>query len=382
MADHYPGIPAIDGAIPREIRSVLGPMREILRLFTDPLNPAVRAGMLAEAGLIDGYSAQGGIVPTPGYDGTPPPAPTGLTAGGGLANVILSWDAAPSDSIAHAEIWRAETDSIALAQKIGTAPGQVYADAIGTGATRYYWIRYVSLTNNPGPFNAQTGTPGTTGHDASYLLDVLAANPPAGASYNPLLYVQSAAIVIDGVTVPAGVYMASAYIRALSVTNAQIANLAVDNAKVANLDAVKITTGYLDAARIAVGSLDAKLANINAAVIGSGFINMARIQDAAITAAKIMDGEVTNAKIGNHIKSTNYNGTIDGNGNITANGTLGWAIGKGGKAVFQDIVARGDIQATSLNVTNGGTGARLEATGNAIKVYDSAGVLRVQLGVF
>ncbi len=57
---------------------------------------------------------------------------------------------------------------------------------------------------------------------------------------------------------------------------------------------------------------------------------------------------ITNAYIGNQISSTNFNGTIDASGNITANGTTGWAIGKGGKAVFQDVVARGDIEAQSL----------------------------------
>jgi hypothetical protein len=101
----------------------------------------------------------------------------------------------------------------------------------------------------------------------------------------------------------------------------------------------------------------------------------------AITAANISTyiaaGCIGDAYIGNFIKSTNYNGTIDSSGNITANGTTGWAIGKGGKAVFQDIVARGDIQATSLSSATGTfVGSLSAATGSF------AGSLSAATGTF
>lgn len=67
----------------------------------------------------------------------------------------------------------------------------------------------------------------------------------------------------------------------------------------------------------------------------------------------IAAGAISNAYIGNFIQSGNFNGVIDASGNITSNGSAGWAIGKGGKAVFQDIYARGNIQATSLNAATG-----------------------------
>jgi len=54
-------------------------------------------------------------------------------------------------------------------------------------------------------------------------------------------------------------------------------------------------------------------------------------------------GAITNAYIGNFIQSNNFNGTIDGTGNITVNGTTGWAIGKAGKAVLNTLVARGSV---------------------------------------
>lgn len=83
-----------------------------------------------------------------------------------------------------------------------------------------------------------------------------------------------------------------------------------------------------------------------------------------IKTGAIQDGTVTNAKIGNFIQSNNFNGAVDSAGNITGNGTVGWAIGKAGKAVFNDVVVRGDITANSVtansitsdSITNGGLG--------------------------
>ena len=667
-----PGIPAIDLKIPKEIRSVLQPMKEILSVFTDPKNPVARMNTLVKAGIVD---ANGNVMTS---QIGPIPTPTGLTAGGALANIILSWDPIADERIAHTEIWRAQTNSFALAQKIGTAPGVVYVDNVGATATRYYWIRFVTTGNLSGPFNAQIGVEGKTGNDPALLLELLTgqiketqlfstlsgrinlvdadalvtgsvnariktetdarttaitseattrqnadtaeatkretlssaliganepgtlalgtitsgmlfderqarstadssevsarqalstkvtgvadpsavtldtlsagllyderiarstadssevtarqslsakltgANDPASltldtiasgliydektarvtrdnaiasdvstltttvngntatlqthatsingleaqytvktdvnghvagyglatttvnatptsafgvradqffvapatdftqetapsatavgqiwyksstketfratalgtaswAAYtNPLPFVvRNLDSTINGVGVPAGTYIADALIANGTITNAKIGNAAIDDAKIASLDAGKITTGYLDAARVNVGTLDAKIANLSAAVITSGFINMARIQDAAITAAKILDGEIIDAKIGAFIKSTNFNGTIDAAGNITANGTAGWAVSKGGKAVFQDVVVRGDVQATSLGLCKSSpTGQRTEFDANGMRVYDSNGTMRVRIGVF
>lgn len=96
-------------------------------------------------------------------------------------------------------------------------------------------------------------------------------------------------------------------------------------------------------------------ANISTYISGAA-IGTAYISDAAITNAKIGTAAVSNAKIGNFIASSDFNGTIDGNGNITDNGTVGWAVAKGngasGKAVFQNIVARGDIEVPEASIGN------------------------------
>lgn len=200
----------------------------------------------------------------PQNDVTIPPAPTGLRLMGAITNVIVAWDRPGFRNFGYTEVWRSATDNLGEAVMIAQTPAFVYADSIGSGTGFFYWIRHVSTANIAGPFNRQAGTYGHTGYDASYLLDVLAANPPEGVNYNPLLYVQdNPNLVIDGQPIPVGVYMNTAYIRALSVTNAMIANLAVDNAKIANLDAVKITAGDIDADRMRANIVEAAVGRFN-----------------------------------------------------------------------------------------------------------------------
>lgn len=78
-------------------------------------------------------------------------------------------------------------------------------------------------------------------------------------AFNPIapFVVQATPTTINGVSVPAGVYMDAAFIRDGTITNAKIANAAIDNAKIANLDASKITTGFLDADLIQAQSITA-----------------------------------------------------------------------------------------------------------------------------
>ena len=42
------------------------------------------------------------------------------------------------------------------------------------------------------------------------------------------------------------------------------------------------------------------------------------------------------------LRSSNYNGTIDENGNITSYGSAGWAIDHAGNAMFSSLYASGD----------------------------------------
>jgi len=107
--------------------------------------------------------------------------------------------------------------------------------------------------------------------------------------------VQATPTTIGNVSVPAGVYMDSAFISNASITNAKIGSLAVDTAKIAN-----------------------------------AAITSAKIGNLAVTTAKIGDAQITNAKIGDVIQSTA----------TTSGGHLKWYINKDGTAVFRNIEIR------------------------------------------
>jgi len=121
--------------------------------------------------------------------------------------------------------------------------------------------------------------------------------------------------VIDGVTIPAGTYIKDAWIKNAAITTAKIKDLAVEGAKIA---------------------------------------------DATITTAKIGLGEITTALIGDYISST-----------VFTSGIQGWRIDKTGWAEFQNITARGHIDALSGTFAGTLTAATGNFTGSLTSVTGS-----------
>lgn len=102
-----------------------------------------------------------------------PPAPTGLTAEGAFANIILSWDAPPYGNHSYTEIWRSSVNNLGTAQLVGMAAGAVYVDNVGGNASYYYWLKFVSTSAVKGPFNATEGVLGKTSLDPAFILETL-----------------------------------------------------------------------------------------------------------------------------------------------------------------------------------------------------------------
>lgn len=113
----------------------------------------------------DGYN--------PATDYTPPAAPQNIVATGGIGVVILQWDTPAYRNHSYAEVWRAETNALGDAVLIGTTDTRFYTDTIGSGVTRYYWVRFVSVANVTGPYHGTEGILGQTGQDPAYLLQLL-----------------------------------------------------------------------------------------------------------------------------------------------------------------------------------------------------------------
>ena len=148
-----------------------------------------RAGFLTR-GELEGAGVIGiggdGTATTPTGDLTTPSTVSGLTANGALASIFLNWDAPTSANLAYVEILRADTNDYGTAYPIGTAVRGVnmYKDNVGSGATKYYWVRSVTKAGVKGPPNAVSVVKGTTGYDPSYVMQILTS----GLWYPSTLY--------------------------------------------------------------------------------------------------------------------------------------------------------------------------------------------------
>lgn len=375
MSTRVPAIPAPNASNLLQVaQSVKGVLDVREGLIGDPLDANVTFRDLVDAGIASTKPGFAGSVATlpilpawsspDGYDGstdmTVPDKPTGFTATSGMTSIILQWDAPTSRNHSYAEIWRSATNVIGNAVLLGTSDSRFYTDAVGkTSQTYFYWVRFVSQAGVTGPYNAVGGTSSSTGL--------------VGTADLTDLIISSSKLADSAVTATkiANLAVGNAAIANLAVTNAKIADLAVDNAKIANLDAAKITTGFLSADRIQAGTLDAKIANIDAAVITSGTINTARIADASITGAKIADATITSAKIvsldATKISATSLSSISANLGSVTAG-----SISINNKFIVDS--------AGNATIRSGTTGARVEITNTYIKVFDSSGTLRVQIG--
>ena len=162
-------LPTVTSPLPRDLQQFVQRVREAL----DNGGPdaVVTARQLIAAGVV-GSSTSGGITPIGGTIETPR-APSGLTASGALASIIVSWNGPQYKGHAYTEIWAHTSDVIGDAVLVGMTAGNSFAHTLGAAATRYYWVRNVNQNGVVSAFNATNGTQGETGEDAAYLLSVL-----------------------------------------------------------------------------------------------------------------------------------------------------------------------------------------------------------------
>ena len=164
-----PKLPFVTSDIPRDLRAFVDRVREAFN--ASGKEKLITLGDLISGGVTDGDGNLIPIDPDAVY-GTPP-APTNVQASGALANILVTWDPPAYRGHSYAEVWGASENNLGLAVLLGMAPGATFSDAIGSGATRYYWVRFVNVLGVIGPYNATGGTVGQTAYDPSYLLEVL-----------------------------------------------------------------------------------------------------------------------------------------------------------------------------------------------------------------
>ena len=133
--------------------------------------------------------------------------------------------------------------------------------------------------------------------------------------------VQASSTTLNGESVPAGVYMADAFIK----------NGSIASAKIGTLNADKITAGSIASARIATNSIDASKINLDNSTITSQNISgiptviikdlgvgNAKIQNLAVSTLKIQDQAVTFP----HAETTTANLQIASSSNNTTFSTI------------------------------------------------------------
>lgn len=199
---------------------------------------------------------------------------------------------------------------------------------------------------------------------------------PSGPGITPIVpfIVNTTAQTINGVSVPAGVYMDAAYIKNGTITTAKIGNAAIDEAKIADL---AVSTAKIANAAIT----NAKINDLSADKINAGTINAERIGAGSIDATKIDSRNLTikdgsgNIIFGSGINldwsriasqpSNIYNGNIS----LGSNGVL---YGAGGGSVTLGGLGAGSFAylstLTSGNITSYIAGA---AIGTAL-IQDAA----------
>lgn len=174
-----------------------------------------------------------------------------------------------------------------------------YAKASGEALEGQYTVK-IDLNGYVSGFGLASTAPvnGTPSSEFIVRADRFSIASPGQTTIIPFI-VQATPTTINGVSVPAGVYMNDAYIRNGTITNAKIGNAAIDDAKIASLSADKITAGTIDTARLAIDNV-----TLDSYYDGSIGRNRLRIRDLGVDTAKITDAAITTAKIGNLAVST------------------------------------------------------------------------------
>ena len=214
-----PALKNIPAQVDRETGLALESMKEALEVRLgrrgDPRDRAVTLRELIDSGLATDLAQEPynpntgatGFAPVrerPG-DVVVPPAPTSLTASGLFTDVLLSWNqstnTAPYGNHAFTEIWRSQAEDLSSAVLVGTTNAFIYTDkGIEYDSTYYYWVRFVSTSNIPGPWSNMASA--TTIENIAATMAALSETLADLPGYDLLATGQNAAVVIKASSEP------------------------------------------------------------------------------------------------------------------------------------------------------------------------------------
>jgi len=180
-------LPPVSPKVSAELRPLVSAIAEIIEtgegVRGNPLDRKLTLRDLLDSGigrLRNGLppSNPGALQPGTGApDLSTPPKPVGFEAVAAFdGEVFLTWETPQRLYSNHAltNIYRAESDNFANAERIGQEPGMFYIDNVRADAsqkTYYYWISFTSTSDVEGPVNDTAGTPVTTILSPEYIID-------------------------------------------------------------------------------------------------------------------------------------------------------------------------------------------------------------------
>ena len=155
-------------------------------------------------------------------DTTAPSAPTSLAVSAGVKQLSLTWTKPTADDYSHSEVYEHTSNSSGSATKIGTASGAFTRSGLGTGVTRYYWVKGVDYSGNTSGFSSvASGTTLQVGSTDIETAGVATVNL-ASASVNTIK------LGANAVTVPVGASFSANSSNTTTTSHAAIIDLAVD----------------------------------------------------------------------------------------------------------------------------------------------------------
>lgn len=392
-----------------QLRQMLLAMKEAVEVRLgrrgDPLEQGLTKRDLLEAKLakLGPLGASGPLYPVeiePAEARITPPAAIAFQVEGVFGGIMLTWDT-PYDQYnvhAYTEVWRSETNDPSTRVLIDSSRGNMYFDRIPDGgpATFYYWIRFVSDYNRVGPFSeVKAGTKMAdvaelmatiSGHiDESDLSQAFQADykgaknaiatleqktQAQGASITSLSQIAtSQGNVIAGLSAQYTLRLdVNGYISGFGAyNNGATSDFAVlaDRFWIARPNSIGKTKPFIiDNGMVYIDTAMIKDASIQSAKIGS--VTFGKIVDGSGTPVTTASGllradRIEVSKI--QITDANIAGVIKSN-MVASNGQPRWMLDKNG----------------GLTLNGSGTSGRMEIRDNVIKVFDSVGRLRVQLG--
>jgi hypothetical protein len=218
-ATKLPGFKPIPAGIDRELAGSLTAIQEALEVRLgrrgDSLDRAITLRELIDSGLAT-QLAQSPYNPNTGATGFAPvrerpgdvivpPAPTVLTAAGLFTDALLSWNqntnTAPYGNHAFTEIWRSQAEDLSSAVLVGTTNAFIYTDkGLEYDFTYYYWVRFVSTSNTPGPWSNMASA--TTIENIAATMAALSETLADLPGYNLIATGAAAATVIKQSSAP------------------------------------------------------------------------------------------------------------------------------------------------------------------------------------